>query len=77
MHENTKRRIQAVKKLAAKHYEEGNLAKCHKSVWRRFILPVYGIGYRTYLSYLKTAALFQSRNRANLAVEQFSSAIIA
>ena len=54
MHENTKRRIHAVKKLAAKHYEEGNLSNCHKIVWLRFILPVYGIGYRTYLSYLKT-----------------------
>ena len=50
MHENTKRRIHAVKKLAAKHYEEGNLSRCHKSV----ILSGYGIGYRTYLSYLKT-----------------------
>lgn len=54
MHESTKRRIDAVKKLAAKHYEEGNLAKCRKSVWRKYILPVYGIGYRTFLSYLKT-----------------------
>jgi hypothetical protein len=54
MHENTRRRIEAVKKLAAKYYEEDNLARCHKRVWHRFILPVYGIGYRTYLSYLKT-----------------------
>nr|DAP66933.1 MAG TPA: hypothetical protein [Caudoviricetes sp.] len=54
MHENKRRRIEAVKKLAAKYYEEGNLARCHKRVWHRFILPVYGIGYRTYLSYLKT-----------------------
>lgn len=61
MHENTKRRIHAVKKLAAKHYEEGNLSKCHKSVWRRFILPVYGIGYRTYLSYLKTELLLSGK----------------
>lgn len=54
MHINTKRRIENVKKLSEKYYESGNLSKCHKSVWRRHILPVYGIGYRTYLKYLKS-----------------------
>ena len=53
MHENTRRRITTVKKLAAKHYEEGNLAKCYKQVWRHFVYPVYPMCYHTFLSYLR------------------------
>ena len=40
-------------KIAAEHYESGNQAKCYKAIWRRFILPEMGIGYRTFLDYLK------------------------
>lgn len=54
MYNSTKARIEAIKKITAKHYEEGNLSKCRKSVWRRFIFPNFGICYATYLKYLKT-----------------------
>ena len=46
-------RIQLVCDITRQHYEEGNLAKCYKQVWRRFVYPVYPMCYHTYLSYLR------------------------
>lgn len=53
MFANTLFRVCQAQKIAAEHYEPGNQAKCYKAIWRRFILPEMGIGYRTFLNYLK------------------------
>ncbi len=52
-HKNTLLRAQLVCEIAKKHYEEGNLAKCYKMVWRRHVYPVYPMCYRTFLHYLR------------------------
>lgn len=52
-HKNTLLRIKLVCDLTRQHYEEGNLARCYKQVWRRFVYPVYPMCYHTYLSYLR------------------------
>ena len=44
--------MELVRKLAEAHYEEGNLARCYKQVWRRHVYPVYPMCYRTILNYL-------------------------
>lgn len=51
-HKNTLLRIQHVCDITRRHYEEGNLARCYKQVWRLYVYPVYPMCYRTYLSYL-------------------------
>lgn len=48
-HESTLRRAEELKRLTREHYEEGNQRKCYKAIWRRFVAPLYGINYRTYL----------------------------
>lgn len=52
-HKNTLLRIQHVCDIARQHYEEGNLSKCYKQVWRRYVFPVYPCCYHTFLSYLR------------------------
>lgn len=39
-HKNTLLRIQHVCDITWQHYEEGNLAKCYKQVWRHYVYPV-------------------------------------
>lgn len=52
-HKNTQLRIAHVCEITRAHYEEGNLAKCYKQVWRRWVYPVYPMCYHTFLSYLR------------------------
>lgn len=52
-HKNTLLRIQLVCDITRQHYEEGNLARCYKQVWKRYVYPVYPCCYHTYLSYLR------------------------
>lgn len=52
-HKNKLLRIQRVLEITRQHYEEGNLAKCYKMVWRRYVYPIYPMCYHTYLSYLR------------------------
>jgi hypothetical protein len=52
-HKNTLLRIQHVCDITRQHYEEGNLAKCYKQVWRHYVFPVYPMCYHTFLSYLR------------------------
>lgn len=52
-HKNKLLRIQRVCDITREHYEEGNLAKCYKMVWRRYVYPIYPMCYHTYLSYLR------------------------
>lgn len=51
-HKSTLARAEKIKALTALHYEAGNQAKCYKAVWRRWIVPEFGICYRTYLNLL-------------------------
>lgn len=52
-HKSTLLRAQAVRRLASVYYEPGNQGRCHKSVWRNYVYPEYGICYRTYLKYIR------------------------
>jgi len=45
-------RAKNIRKLTENHYEPENQAKCYKMVWKRFVHPLWGISYRTYLNYL-------------------------
>lgn len=53
-HKNTLLRIKRVCEITQEHYEAGNLAKCYKEVWRKYVFPIYPMCYRTYLSYINT-----------------------
>jgi hypothetical protein len=35
------------------YYEPENQSKCYRQVWKTHIYPVWGIGYRSYLKYIK------------------------
>lgn len=51
---NTLRRIRLVCEIAREHYEPGNLRRCYKEVWRRYVNPIYPMCYRTFLDYVST-----------------------
>lgn len=46
-------RARTIQEITEKHYEPENQAKCYRQVWRKHIYPLLGIGYRSYLRYLK------------------------
>ncbi len=54
-HKSTIYRIRQIVEITRQHYEEGNLSKCYRAVWRRHIEPRFGIDYRTYLRYLNVS----------------------
>lgn len=41
------------RRLAMTYYEPGNQARSLKYVWRHFAEPQLGIGYRTFLRYIR------------------------
>lgn len=41
------------RRLAMTYYEPGNQARSMKYVWRHFAEPRLGIGYRTFLRYIR------------------------
>lgn len=47
------RRVKAVQELTTQHYEPERQDRCRKWVWRKYVEPLYGICYMTYLSYLR------------------------
>lgn len=51
-HDNTLRRIELVCKIVNQHYEQGRRDRCYKEVWRRYVVPVYPMCYRTFLKYI-------------------------
>lgn len=51
-HSTLVRRSEA-RRLAMAHYEPGNQARSLKYVWRHFAEPQLGIGYRTFLRYIR------------------------
>lgn len=46
-------RAKRLQELTAQYYEPGRQDRCLKWVWQRHVYPVYGIGYRPYLRYIK------------------------
>lgn len=46
-------RARLIQDITQVYYEPENHAKCYKQVWVRHIYPRFGIGYRSYLNYLK------------------------
>lgn len=48
------RRIADIQQLAREHYEPGRHDRSWRVVWRKHIAPVYHIGFRTFMSYMKT-----------------------
>ena len=53
-HKNTLLRIKKVCELTQQHYEPGRQDRSYKSVWRKFVYPIYPMHYRTYLKYINT-----------------------
>lgn len=51
-YKSTLKRIREVCEITQEHYETGNLSKCYRAIWRKYIEPKYGICYRTYLNYI-------------------------
>jgi len=47
------KRAKSIQELTALHYERENQSKCYRMVWKTHIFPNFGIGYRSYLRYLK------------------------
>lgn len=47
-------RAEVIKKITAIHYGPYH-DQCLKMVWKKHICKQYGIGYRTYLRYLKAS----------------------
>jgi len=54
IHINTLKRIEIISEITNKYYEIGRLDRCYKTIWKKYIYPVYPISYRTYLRYLRT-----------------------
>lgn len=48
-------RMKNIVDITRQHYEPERQDRCYKMVWRKYINPVYGICYRTYLNYLRKA----------------------
>lgn len=46
-------RARRIQEVTAEYYEPENQSKCYHQVWKRHIYPLFGVGYRAYLKYLK------------------------
>lgn len=51
-YESTKKRIKAIREIVLSEYAPGDQSRCYAAIWRRSVWPVYGICYKTFLSYL-------------------------
>ena len=49
---STKKRIRAIIAIVNEEYQPGDQNHCYKAIWRRRILPEFGVCYSTFLSYL-------------------------
>lgn len=49
---STKKRIRAIVAIVNEEYQPGDQNRCYKAIWRRRILPEFGVCYKTLLSYL-------------------------
>ena len=46
-------RAKAIQEITNQYYEPENQAKCYRQVWRKYIYPQFGVGYVSFLRYLK------------------------
>ncbi len=51
-YKSTKKRIKAVVEIVKAQYQPGDQSRCYAAIWRRSVWPVYGICYKTFLTYL-------------------------
>ena len=49
---STKKWIRAIIAIVNEEYQPGDQNHCYKAIWRRRILPEFGVCYNTFLSYL-------------------------
>lgn len=49
---STKKRMKAILAIVNEEYQPGDQSRCYKAIWRRRILPEFGVCYNTFLSYL-------------------------
>ena len=49
---STKKRIRAIVAIVNEEYQPSDQNRCYKAIWRRRILPEFGVCYNTFLSYL-------------------------
>ncbi len=49
---STKKRMRAIIAIVNEEYQPGDQNRCYKAIWRRRILPEFGVCYKTLLSYL-------------------------
>lgn len=49
---STKKRMRAILAIVNEEYQPGDQNRCYKAIWRRRILPEFGVCYNTLLSYL-------------------------
>ena len=47
-------RVSNVCRIVDAHYEPGNYSKSYYQIWRKYVLPVYPMCYRTLLNYVNT-----------------------
>ena len=64
-------RAKRIKELTSIYYEPENQAKCYRQVWKQHIYPLYGIGYRSYLSYLRESEDLAKPQGDDLQLELF------
>ncbi len=57
-------RMKNILDITRRHYEPERQDRCYKMVWRKYVNPVYGIGYRTYLNYLRRAGVLRCRQES-------------
>ncbi len=51
-HRSTRKRMKAVVAIVEEEYQPGDQSRCYKAIWRRRVLPEFGICYKTFLSYI-------------------------
>lgn len=49
---STKKRMKAIREIVEAEWQPGDQSRCYAAIWRRRILPEFGICYKTFLSYL-------------------------
>lgn len=49
---STKKRMKDILAIVNEEYQPGDQSRCYKAIWRRRILPEFGVCYNTFLSYL-------------------------
>ena len=60
-------RAKKIQEIDREHYQPYH-DSCHRMVWQKYIRPVYGCNYRTFLLYLKadTSGLPDNNDTASL-----------